>query len=113
MWPEDIAHVLRQFSLVMRPGGLCINTWLMVDDFARYILKCDLADRKLPHRVRDALTYSLDNPLTCAAYEETTVRGIYRDAGHEIIDLLPGSWSGRDNGVHYQDIVISRPIAGQ
>lgn len=109
MWRNDIVALLKEMTRVLAPAGVCVNTWLCVDDFAAYILRCGLADRTLQHRVKDVLTYSLDNPLTCAAYEWDTVQGIYHDAGHEITEVLWGSWSGRDNGVHYQDIIVSRP----
>jgi SAM-dependent methyltransferase len=108
MWPEAIGNILRSLRDVMRPGGYCVNTWLMIDDFAAYVLRCGLADRALPYQVREAFTYSKENPLVCSAYREETVRRIYREANHEILEVLPGSWAGRDNGVSYQDIIISR-----
>ena len=79
-----------------------------MDEFADYALRCGVADRTLPFRINGALSSSEDNPLTCTAYELSTVKQIYRDAGHEIVDILFGSWAGRDNGVTYQDIVISK-----
>jgi hypothetical protein len=33
---------------------------------------------------------------------------IYRRAGHEIVEIRFGSWSGRENNVSYQDIVVSK-----
>jgi SAM-dependent methyltransferase len=109
MWPDDIVATLRQIGSVMAPGGLCINTWLMIDNHTAFTLRCGLADRALPHKVGEAYTYDQSNPLMCAAYDSAVVERIYADAGHEIIDVLPGSWSGgRDNSVHYQDIVVSR-----
>jgi SAM-dependent methyltransferase len=109
MWPDAIVHILKQMKPLVG-AGICVNTWLIVDDYAAYILRCGLADRTLPHRVNGALTYSLENPLICTAYELTTVRDIYARAGHRIIDILWGSWSGRENGITYIDVIVSRPM---
>jgi len=108
MWAEPIVHVLKSLKKVVRPDALCVNSWLIVDDFAAYVLRCGLADRELPHRVNGIWTYHTENPLVCAAYELADVKDIYARGGHEIVDILWGSWAGRDNGVVYQDIVISR-----
>jgi SAM-dependent methyltransferase len=111
MWRESIVRVLSSISHVLAPGALCVNTWLCIDDFAAFVLRCGVADRELPFRVNGAWVYSEDNPLVCTAYELSTVRDIYKCAGHEIVEILWGSWTGRDNGVIYQDIIISRPFS--
>jgi SAM-dependent methyltransferase len=111
MWLDAITRLLENLNSIVKPGGLCVNTWLIVDDFARYALDCGMADRELPLRVKGAHTYSAENPLVCTAYDLNQVRDAYEKAGHDIVEILWGSWSGRDNGVHYQDIVVSRPRA--
>jgi SAM-dependent methyltransferase len=109
MWIDPIVTVLRSVNRVMAPDGVCVNTWLCVDDFAAYSMRCGLSDRQLPIRINGALTYSEHNPLVCVAYELPTVQEIYRRAGHKILDILWGSWSGRDNGVIFIDIIVSKP----
>lgn len=111
MWLDAITRLLENLNSIVKPGGLCVNTWLIIDDFARYALDCGMADRRLPLQVNGAHTYSAENPLVCTAYELPQVTDAYEKAGHQIVEILWGSWSGRDNGVHYQDIVISRPRA--
>jgi SAM-dependent methyltransferase len=111
MWLDAIFQFLKNLNSVVKPDGLCVNTWLIVDDFARYSLNCGMADRVLPYKVNDAYTYSTKNPLICTAYDLSDVARAYQYAGHEIVKILWGTWSGRGNDVHYQDIVISRPRA--
>lgn len=113
MWQSDIVTTLAKITSQMSPAGVSINTWLCVDDHAAYSLRCGLTDRALPYRVGDALTYSQSNPLVCTAYELPVVQAIYTAAGQDILEILPGSWSGgRDNGIHYQDIIVSKPRGG-
>jgi SAM-dependent methyltransferase len=109
MWMEPIIGVLQQFTKLLSIQGTCVNTWLIIDDFAAYTLRCGVADRKLPFKINGAWTYLEENPLMCTAYELKDVEAVYAAAGHKIEAILWGSWSGRDNGTTYQDIVISRP----
>ena len=109
MWMDAISQLFENLNCIVKPDGLCVNTWLIVDDFARYVLNCGLADRILPYRKNGAYTNSIKNPLMCVAYDLADVVAAYEKAGHEIVKILWGTWSGRGNGVHYQDIVISRP----
>jgi SAM-dependent methyltransferase len=110
MWVDPIVNVLKSIGPALAPGAVCVNTWLCIDEFAAYALRCGVADRALPHQVNRAYTYSQTNPLVCTAYDLSTVREIYARADHDIVDILWGSWSGRDNGVTYQDIVVSKRI---
>jgi SAM-dependent methyltransferase len=110
MWSQAIVNVLNGITKTLCSDGVCVNTWLCIDEFATYALKCGVADRALPFEINGVRTYSEKNPLVCAAYDLATVREIYRRGGHRIEDILWGSWSGRENGVIYQDIIISRPL---
>ena len=111
MWIPAIENVLAAFRGVMAGQGTCVNSWLIVDSFAEYGMRCGIADRTLPHEVNGALTYSLHNPLLCTAYRLEQVRDIYQRGRHEILEICWGAWSGRQkhNSAHYQDLVISRP----
>jgi hypothetical protein len=109
MYPEPILKTLRAFTPHLAANSLCINTWLVVDEFAARQMAAGKADRNLCYSVNGGLTYFPENPLMCMGYELGTVRSIYEQAGHEILDMMFGSWAGRENGVTYIDIIVSRP----
>lgn len=109
MWAAPIIRVLESIGRLMDRDGLCVNTWICIDEFAAYALRCGVADRALPFRINGAHSSSESNPLACTGYELSTVREIYEKAGHRIEDILWGKWSGRENGVIYLDVIISRP----
>jgi len=111
MWPDTIVSTLEKFPQLIGQSGLTVSTWLIVDEFAEYVLKCGLADRQLPFEINGALTMTQVNPLVCTAYRESRVREIYARAGLEIVDIVRGSWAGRENGVTSQDIVVARALA--
>ena len=108
MWGKDVVETIKRFRPIAARDAIFVNTWLIVDDFAQDALNLGLTDRRLPIEVGGILTYSDSNPLVCTAFRLREVERIYAEAGHEIQEILYGSWSGRTNGVTYQDIVISK-----
>jgi SAM-dependent methyltransferase len=107
-----IKHVLSEALLLLNDGGVCINTWLVIDDFAEYALASGLADRVLPYEIDGFRTYSTTNPLVCSAYPIDAIEKIYKEAGHQVIDIRFGAWSGREptQTFTYQDVIVSRPL---
>jgi hypothetical protein len=111
MYREPITTVLTEVAKVLGPTGVSVNTWLLVDRAAETAMRLGLADRQLPYEFDGFLSYSQDNPLACSAYRLDVVEEIYRSAGHTIVDIQHGSWSGRVPSQHmtYQDVVVSAP----
>jgi SAM-dependent methyltransferase len=112
MYPEPITHILKDSCKFMKPNGLCVNTWLIVDQLAESALRANLTDRELPYERDGFFTYSKENPLLCTAYRLDVIEKIYKEAGHKIVDILWGTWSGRlpTQKFTYQDVIISKPI---
>ncbi|MBY0471670.1 hypothetical protein K2X30_10935 [bacterium] len=107
----DIVQVLKNFNSSFI-SGVCVNTWLIIDRFAESSLRAGLADRDLPYEVDGYLTYDQHNPLLCSAYRLKDIEKIYEEAGHEILNIFFGSWSGRipQQKFSTQDVIVSRPI---
>ena len=110
MWPEDAIETLKVFREFSTKDATFINSWLILDDLASSNVNQGKADRNLPIEVGGIHTYSQLNPLVCTAYPIEKLHNVYSEAGHVITDIRFGSWSGRENGVTYQDIVISKQI---
>ena len=112
MYRPPIVRVLTEVASLMKPEGICVNSWQIVDRFAESSMRCGLADRQLPYEYPDHgfLTYDRTNPLMCTAYRLEQVKAIYAAAGHEILDIQWGTWTGRlpTQQITYQDVVISR-----
>jgi hypothetical protein len=113
MYKQPIINVLREISGLMKSDGVCVNTWLIIDDVAADGLRNKSADRQLRFEDKENgfLTDSEENPLMCTAYRLEPVRSIYEAAGHEIVDIRFGTWSGRPptQTMTSQDVIISRP----
>lgn len=110
MWPDDSTEALRVFTSFSNQATRFVNSWLILDTFAAERVREGKADRVLPISVGGIQTYSQLNPLLCTAYPIGLLEEVYSNAGHRILDILYGSWAGRDNGVTYQDLVISEKV---
>jgi hypothetical protein len=110
MWPEDSQETLEVFGSFSTRSTRFINSWLILDDFASHQVLNGKADRFLPIGIGGIRTYSELNPLVCTAYPIRLLEEVYLNSGHRILDIHYGSWAGRDNGVTYQDLVVSERI---
>jgi len=107
--PQACVRALKSIARAMVPGGLSVNTWLIIDDNSVQSLAMGVADRQLPIDYGEFLSYSAHNPLMCTAYKSPSIARFYEEAGLKIVGFLPGSWRGQGitNGITYQDIILS------
>ena len=112
MFPSHATETFHKLNLISTDETLFVFTWLILDQTNKLSVEEGVADRKLPFHVNEIYTYSLENPLVCTAYELSKLNEVYREGGHEIVNIYFGSWSGgdRNNALGYQDVVISRKI---
>ena len=108
MLPQDLINTFNNFKNFSGNNTVFVNTFFIVDEFARKSLETNKADRILPYFDYGIYLRSQKNPLLCTAYPLDLLKKIYHDAGHKILNINFGSWSGRDNGIIFQDIVISK-----
>jgi hypothetical protein len=112
--PQASSRALKFIRGCAAKTSLQVNTWLIIDDESKYALAAEIADRKLPYDFGDYLTYTKQNPLVCTAYKLEAIKRMYDEAGLEIVRIDRGAWRGpayRNDADHYQDIVVSRPVA--
>jgi hypothetical protein len=111
--PTAALEALKFIRNTCDDNSLQVNTWLIIDNESRYSLSAKIADRDLDIDCGSYLTYSVENPLVCTAYKISEMERVYRESGLEIVEIERGSWRGpsyRNSAMHYQDIVISRPL---
>jgi len=108
MLEADAARYLAECGRVLAPGGRLFATFFVLDGSSRALIAGGHSG--LQFLDSDAQVAILDEalPEEAVAYDEAWVRDGLRGAGLELAALHPGSWSGREEFVSFQDIVVAR-----
>jgi SAM-dependent methyltransferase len=95
-------HYLGQVRRVLAPGGRMLATFFVVDPEARAPA---LSFRPVSGGMA-VVDPSL--PEEAVAYESEWVLEALRAAGLDLVELHPGLWTGRDDGLSFQDVAVAR-----
>jgi SAM-dependent methyltransferase len=108
LMPDAAEHYLAEIARVLRPGGRCLITFLLLTDDARSLIATGKSALRLPH---DLGTHRVEHaavPEAAVGYDEAYVRGRFAASGLRVMEPIRwGSWCGRSAFLSYQDIVIA------
>ncbi len=109
MLSRDIGNYMREIARVLAPGGTAFVTWFVLNDASRALLAAQRSTMQFRYLVDDGLTVNMENPEQAVAYDEKRVRDWY-DVNALLVDapIHFGSWSGREGGASFQDIVVAK-----
>jgi SAM-dependent methyltransferase len=105
--PADRDNYISEIARVLRPSGRCFATFFLLNSEARRSLQD--APGSLTFRFSRP-GYWTDNeriPEAAVAYEEADVTEELERSGLRIAKVRYGVWSGRSDGVGWQDIVVA------
>lgn len=106
---QEIAQYLRESFRMLKPGGLCLHTFFLLNDTSRAGQREGRSQFQFVHPAKGGLSISRREPEKAIAFEEPVIRKLYEDAGLELLPPIRyGSWSGRPDGLSGQDIVVAR-----
>lgn len=107
--PEDLENYLREVARLTRPNGRSLVTFFLLNDTQQQLAqegRNDIAFKygSGPYRIR-----SEDTPESAVAYNESYLREAIARCGLELTEpAYYGVWSGRAEGLSYQDILLIR-----
>ena len=108
MLPEDIDNYFSEIQRVLKNNGKCFFTFLLLNSSpleSVYEKKNKITFEK--NEENFSVMYK-DVPEHTIAYKENFIRSIYENHGMIIMEPIKfGSWSGRDEFLSFQDIIIS------
>ncbi len=108
MLPPDLTNYLGEVARVLAPGKTCFVTYFLLNDESRRCLAGGSSALDFRFHGEGFLTINEGTPEQAVAYEEGFVRDLYRERGLRITEPIRyGSWSGRENGMTHQDVVIA------
>jgi len=116
MLPAGVENYVAEIQRVLRPGGRCLVTFLLLDQENERLVDEGQALFRLPGRHGFYRVEVPDNPEAIMSYDVGYVRALFRR--HDLTVAEPvqfGNWSGRQHGViQGQDYVVaSRSAASE
>lgn len=103
-----IAHYLRETRRVLKPGGRCLHTFFLLNQTAQAGMEQGTSQFDFCYPLEHGAAVSRKEPEKAIAFDEPYIRDLYKQADLQIIEpLLYGSWSGRQDGVSGQDMIIA------
>jgi SAM-dependent methyltransferase len=88
---------LAESARVLRPGGRLFATFFLLDDESRERLAAG----------DTWMTFEADTPEEAVAYDVAWLRERLDAHGLALETLRPGAWSGREDGLTFQDVTVA------
>jgi SAM-dependent methyltransferase len=102
--PEDAANYISETGRTLREGKTLFATFFLLGDQPAG----DTATLDFRVAGDGYRTISADTPEAAVAYTREDLEKTLASAGMALVSVFPGSWSGREDGLSYQDIVVAR-----
>ena len=99
-----VERYVSELARVLRPGGRCFATYLLMNDEAERLLG---GHGQFEVDQGDQLVVDERVPERAVAFREELVRELHDRHGLPIEAVHPGSWCGRERYTSFQDITIS------
>lgn len=107
MYPKDIQHYLYEISRVLKKGGNCFITYYLINEVSLKNIEKQLGVYNFRYFEDNYRFEDKENQLYQIAFDEKSIRKYYKKSEIEIKEPIHfGSWSGRDDYLSFQDIVV-------
>ncbi|CCK59571.1 Putative methyltransferase [Mycobacterium canettii CIPT 140070010] len=112
MFPPDVEHYLDEIARVLKPGGRCLCTYFLLNDESLALIAAGKSVHNFQHEGPGYRTIHKKRPEEAIGLPESFVRDVYGKFGLDVQEPLHyGSWSGREQHLSFQDIVIATKTA--
>jgi len=112
MLPAAVDNYLSEIARVLRPGGRCVATYLMLTPESEPLMSTKESILKFNHDLGTHWLVSLRTPELSVGYRENFVRELHEKNGLGY-QLYPGNWCGQPSRwprreIAEQDVVVAR-----
>ncbi|SRR6266550_2756843 len=109
MLPADVTNYMKELSRVLKPGGKCLITWLMLNRESEDLVKRGKSTLEVIHPMGECRVMNTAIPEEAVSYPEAKILEFYRDTGFVVEHPIHyGSWCGRAAFLSVQDICIAQ-----
>jgi ubiquinone/menaquinone biosynthesis C-methylase UbiE len=112
MIPEDMENYLIEIARVMKPGGICLATYFILDEVSRQNVAAGLTYPKFAYEFKSQ-TCRVEKPQlpeAAIAYDERFLRDLYAKHSLIIERIVHGEWGRKGLVPHWQDEVWSSKL---
>lgn len=110
---DEADHYLAESARVLDGTGRLFATFFLLDAVSRARIAAGEAGLPFLDAGEHVAVVSDDMPEEAVAYDARWVADRLAAHGFEPVELRPGTWSGRDDGLSFQDIVVARRGEGK
>lgn len=105
---QEADHYLAECARVLAPCGRLFATFFLLDDGSRARIAAGESALSFLDPAAHVAVLREDLPEEAVAYDIGWVRERLAIHGLELAELRPGTWSGREDGLSFQDVVAAR-----
>lgn len=106
--PDDVAAYTRELYRVVRPGGRCLISYLLMNAAAEAAVSARTTIFDLRYRCGPFVTFSRDDPTEGLAYDEQFALAMLQEAGLEVETIRYGTWRDVHSYEVQHDWVVAR-----
>ena len=106
MRPPDVSNYLAEVARLMKTGGRCLATFFLLNDEQAALAKQGANDLVFNYGAGVWRYVHEHSPESAVAYDENFVMQLLEKYGLAVKQQIYGRWSGREEGLSYQDILI-------
>ena len=112
MRPGEVENYLCETARMMKEGGRCLATFFLLNDEQRTMREKGRNVLEFSHGDTNNWRYVYEHsPESASAYEESYILGLLEKCGLALAGPVHyGSWSGRSEGLSFQDIMILKHV---
>ncbi len=107
--PDETANYFCQSARVLRPGGKCLFSFFMLDNYRGVGTTCS-EDYVFEHQLENyegVATRFAEFPDVLIGYKKAVMEKLARSAGLRVLQIIPGLWSeSTDWAVNEQDMLV-------
>jgi SAM-dependent methyltransferase len=109
--PADVEHYLREIARLLRSQGRAFITLFLLNEVQQSLKEQGRNDINFQYRLGSYSVRDEVIPESAVAYDESFVYDLLNQTGLVISPPIHyGHWSGRENGMSHQDVLLVRPV---
>jgi SAM-dependent methyltransferase len=106
MRPPEVSGYLGEVARLLKLNGRCLATFFLLNEEQAMLARDEANDLRFMHGEGNWRYVYEHSPESAVAYDESFVMKLLEEHGLTLKERIYGRWSGRKEGLSYQDILL-------